>query len=259
MDFEILEKLNGFNHIKFEERRHLYTIGDRKLTSVTTLLKGLEPEKDWGEIAFKYSLKHGETTEYWIEKWKQEGIMGSEKGSEFHLYAENSLANKVYLPNEIKLGQVQDKCKMLDIDIRRALKKMMMMWDVFWLQASPNLVPVRSEFIIGDEDFGIGGMIDQLFWNIKMMELQIWDWKTNKAIKTANRYQSFLNPISHLDECEFNKYSLQIGIYKYILEKNLGLEIGNCYIGHFHENNDTYKILKTRGMEKEVQLILNAA
>lgn len=258
MDIEILEKLNGFNHVKFEEKRHIYMIGEKKLTSVTTLINQLKPEKDWDEIALKYSLKNGDTPEYWREKWKQEGIIGSEKGSEFHLYAENSLANKIYIPNESKLLDTQRRCELTEVNIVQALKKMMLMWNVFWVQAGVNLIPVRSEFITGDEELGIGGMIDQLFWNVKMKEFQIWDWKTNKEIKMSNKYQHLKHPLSHLDECEYNIYSLQIAIYKYIIEKNLGIKIGSCYIGHFNERNDSYKILKTRNLDNEVKTLFAA-
>jgi hypothetical protein len=258
MDFEIIEKLNGFNHIKFNDADHTYTVGDIILTSVTTMLKSLKPEKDWDTIAFKYSLKNGETAEYWKLKWKQEGLMGREKGSMFHLYAEDSIDNKIYIPPIDKINLIQEQCSLVEVEMEKALKKITLMWDVFWFQAKENLVPIRSEFITGDVELGIGGMIDQLFWNKKMKEIQVWDWKTNKVIKKHNKYQSFTEPISHLDECEYNEYSLQLAIYKYILEKNLGLKIGNCYIGHFNENNDTYKVLKTRDMEREVQTLLAA-
>ena len=157
MNYEIIEKLNGFNHVLFEENRHVYMIGDRKLSSVTALIKKFESDKDWNQIAYSY---------------------------------------------------------------------------------------------------GMGGMIDQIFWNTKMQELQIWDWKTNKKIAASNKYNSFKSPISHVEECEYNKFSLQLSAYKHIIEKNLGLVIGSCYIVHFNTNNEKYKIMKTRDFEKEVKLML---
>lgn len=260
MDFEILEKLNAFTNVEFEEKRHIYTIGKQQLTSVTTLLKKFSPDKDWQEIAEKYAAKNGETAEHWQKQWKQEGTIGREKGSEFHLYAEMSLANKVHDFDMEKMVRITEECDLVThFEPYRAMKKMKMMWDVFWLQAQGVLIPVRSEFVMGDAELGIGGMIDQLFWNTKMQELQIWDWKTNKKIGMSNKFQNFKAPIQYLDECEYNTYSLQIGIYKYIFEKNVGIKIGTCYIGHFHELNDTYKIIKARDMSKEVELILNVA
>jgi hypothetical protein len=260
MDFEILEKLNGFNHVVFEERRHIYTIGDKKLTSVTTLLKQFEEEKDWDEIATKYAAKNGETPEYWRDLWKQEGSIAGVKGDELHKYGEYSMANKIYDINVERVALENDKCDKIDwFEPWKVMKKLKMMWDVFWLQANGTLIPVRSEYIVGDEEIGVGGMVDQLFWNTKMKELQIWDWKTSKKIARHNDWNKLTGVLSHLDECEWNKYSLQIGIYKYIIKKNLGLDIGTCYIGWFNEKNDTYKIIKARDLDKEVEQIFQAA
>jgi hypothetical protein len=242
MDFEIIEKLNGFNHVKFEDKRHIYTIGDKQLTSVTTFLKKFEPDKDWNEIATKYGAKHGIHPDEVLANWAEEGRIGGEKGSEFHLYAELAVSSKVYL-----------------YDTEKMPKELADMWDEFWEEAKGNLIPVRSEFVMGDEDYGLGGMIDQIFWNVKMQELQIWDWKTNKKIAMSNKYQSFKHPIAYIDECEYNKYSLQLALYKYIIEKNLGLKIGSCYIVHFNTNNDKYKIMKTLDLRKEVERMLIAA
>jgi ATP-dependent exoDNAse (exonuclease V) beta subunit len=256
MDFEILERLNRFSNVKFEEKRHIYTIGDTQLKSTTTLIKEFEPLKDWNEIARRYALKNGESAQYWAELWRQEGVIASEKGTQLHLYAENKLANKVYEFDWLALELINKECDLIELDTEKTMNKLKLMFDVFWFQARANLVPVRSEFVVGDEELGIGGMVDQLFWNTKMSELQIWDWKTNKKIATSNKYQRFTGALSHLEECEFNKYSLQLSIYKYIIKKNLGLEVKNCYIGHFNEKNDTYKILKTKDLHKEVELIL---
>lgn len=256
MDFSIIEKLNGFNHILFDESKHLYTIGDRKLTSVTTLLKKYETEKDWDEIATKYAIKHVLDPKDVRQKWKDEGTVASFKGSEFHLYAENALANKLY-NTKVPDSTIQNICLKLEYNYPQAIKKLLMMWKVFWFQAKENLVPVRSEFIVGDVESGVAGMVDQLFWNKKEQELQIWDWKTNKKIAKQNKYQKLLGPFSHLDECEYNKYSIQLQTYKHIIQKVLGIEIGSCYICWFNENNDSYKIFKTIDLQDEVGQMLS--
>ena len=239
MNFEIIEKLNGFNHVLFEENRHVYMIGDRILSSVTTLIKKFESDKDWDDIAYKYGLKHDIHPDDVLEMWSKEGKIGGDKGSEFHLYAEYAVSNKKYI-----------------CDIFKITSELTDMWDEFWNDHKHYLIPVRSEFVMGDEDYGMGGMIDQIFWNTKIQELQIWDWKTNKKVAKSNRWNNFKHPISHIQECEYNKFSLQLSTYKHIIEKNLGLVIGSCYIVHFNTNNDKYKIMKTRDFEKEVKLML---
>jgi hypothetical protein len=253
------EILDSFGHIDFNEEKHLYTIGDQKLTSVTTLIKQFEEEKDWVEIAYNYSLKNGETPEYWLEKWGQEQTIGGEKGSEFHLYAEGWMKDEKYPLKGDMLDFITELNPLPEIDVRKAVARLRCMFDLFWLEASKNLIPLRSEHIVGCAELGVAGMIDQLFWNKKMKELQVWDWKTSKKIATSNKYNKFLAPIGHLDECEYIKYSLQISIYKHILQKILGITVGSCYIGWFYENNESYKIMKARDLNKEAELILQAA
>jgi ATP-dependent exoDNAse (exonuclease V) beta subunit len=102
-------------------------------------------------------------------------------------------------------------------------------------------------------------MIDQLFYNVKAKEFQIWDYKTNKAITTKNDYKKrMLNELWHLDECEFNTYSLQLGLYKKIIEENTNIKIGSSYICWVNEVNDTYKPMKVANMDSEINKIWSA-
>jgi hypothetical protein len=240
IDFNVVEKLNCFKDVKFDEEPHLYTRGSQDLISVTTLIKKYETEKDWDDIAQRYAIKNFMDKDEVLDMWEKERNLGSSKGTEFHKLVELWYSNKLYTP-----------------DYSVMPKKLENMFYAFWLESNPHLIPVRSEFVVASEN--VAGMIDMLFWNKKMQELQIWDWKTNKKIATHNKYQSFTGLLSHLDECEYNKYSLQLSTYKYIFEKYVGIPIGNCYIGWFFDGNDIYKLFKIKDLSKEAEIILNAA
>jgi hypothetical protein len=84
---------------------------------------------------------------------------------------------------------------------------------------------------------GICGQSDLV--EVVNSKVNIIDYKTNKEIKT----ESFKNwegisdkmshPISHLDDCNFNHYALQLSIYMYIILKhNRKLKPGKIYIHH---------------------------
>ena len=137
-------------------------------------------------------------------------------------------------------------------DVKKDFDKIKDMFHKFYDDCYGKLIPIKSEVIVGDEGFKICGMVDQLFWNNKADELQIWDWKTNKEIKRNNRWQQFKDPISHLDVCEFNTYSLQLSLYKYLIEKNTNLKLGDSYIVWFNEKNETYEPIKCRDYREEV-------
>ena len=88
--------------------------------------------------------------------------------------------------------------------------------------------------------------------------MQIWDWKTNKKLRMSNEYNKKLKGIlSHLDECEYTIYSLQLSIYREIIKKKTNLDIGKTYIVWFFEDNDDYKVIECLDLSKESKLILD--
>ena len=65
----------------------------------------------------------------------------------------------------------------------------------------------------------------------------IGDWKTNKRIytKSFNNQLGTAKATSHLMDCNFIHYSLQLSMYKYILTKYYGLNIDKLFIIHLAE------------------------
>ena len=127
----------------------------------------------------------------------------------------------------------------------------------FYSDIKGKLLPIKSEFIVGDEDYMLCGMVDQIFYNKKKKEFQIWDWKTNTKLKMENGFQKLIGPLAHLDDCEYTKYSLQLGIYKHIIEKNTNLKFGDSYITWFNENNKSYEVIECLRLEKEIKDMLD--
>lgn len=244
---DILE-LSKFNHIKYLDEPHLYFINETQQTSATTFIGQFKPKFKTQEIAEKYAKKHGKTVREVLDDWDFKREFSTFKGSLFHDYVENYLANKIY-PYDPK-----NAVKEFGVDvITEPFEKLKEMFWKFYAHSKENLIPIKSEWVIGDEELGLCGMIDQFYYNKKAGEYQIWDWKTNKAINDKNDYgEKFKHPIEHLDVCELNTYSLQLSLYKYIIHKNTNLKVGDCYIAWFHEKNDTYKIIKVKDLTDEI-------
>ena len=114
-----------------------------------------------------------------------------------------------------------------------------------------RMISIASELVIGDLEYNLGGMIDQVFYNKKSGKIELWDWKTNEKIDSDSRY-TFNAPISHVPSSKLEEYSLQLSLYKHIIEKNTNLEIGDCYLTWFNENNQSYKVFKCHDYSKEV-------
>ena len=64
------------------------------------------------------------------------------------------------------------------------------------------------------------GTIDMLAYNLKKGCYSIIDWKTSKKFDQGNSFTPYMKPpFEHVLSCNTNEYSLQLSLYKYILEK----------------------------------------
>lgn len=237
--FEIFEELDKFNEILFDEDSHTYTYRDKKCISTTSLISKYKKEFDVEFQAEKYAKKHGLEYDDVVKEWDDKRIASIIKGTHLHKYMELRFSNKIYNPGDELLGP-----------------ELKSIGDKFYNDSVGRLIPVRMELVVGDYDLGLCGMIDKLFYNVKKKELQIWDYKTNKEINTYSKFKNRMtNGLNHIQECEFNTYSIQLAIYKKIIEKNTNLKLGNSYICWINEINDTYKVFQTLPMTNEVDYI----
>ena len=248
---DIVNELAKFNHIKFYDEKHKYFIGEKEMVSTTKLISKYKQPFDSDYWSKKKADERGITKEEILKEWKYKSDFSCEKGTAFHEYAENYLNNKIFPYPYDRIKKVLG-----ENDVKKDYDILVKQFDKFYEDSYGKLLPVKSELIVGDEELGICGMVDQLFFNEKSGNIEIWDWKTNKDIKTGNRWQQFLEPLNHLDVCELNTYSLQLSIYKYIIEKNTDLKLGDCYIAWFNQKNETYKIYKCFDFRKEIIKIL---
>lgn len=239
---ELILELNKFNGIVFNELAHSYHYNGVKCTSVTQLISNYKKKFETEIIASKYALKNGLSIDEVLTDWDLKRDTANARGTELHKYAELKFACKEYDVSE----------EQLSTDLKSKI-------DSFYEMSKGRLIPVASELIVGDSDKSLCGMIDQIFYNVKAEEFQIWDYKTNKEINTHSKYKNkMINGLEHLQECEFNTYSLQLAIYKRIIERNTNIRLGSSYICWINECNETYKTFKMNDMTNEVNLIFDS-
>lgn len=259
-----MELFTKFNEIKFHDDVHKYYLGDKNLISVTTILHKYQEEFDsyyWSNIK-KHEL--GMTQDEVLNYWKALNLKSQIKGSAVHNYIELLYNNKVYKYDDAvaleKLGQ--ENIKILELKgegkIKDEFEIVKTYVDNFYADSFGKLIPIKTEFVVFDKEWEIAGMMDMLFWNVKKQCFQIWDWKTNKEINTQTKYNSKLkHVVSHLDDCEFEIYSLQLTTYKRILERNTNIKIDGCYIVWFNEVNDNYKIIECNDYSTEINMMMS--
>lgn len=92
-------------------------------------------------------------------------------------------------------------------------------------------VPIANEFIVYDQENGICGTIDMIGYNTKKDCYSIIDWKTSKKFDQGNNFNDYMKPpFGHIQACNTAEYSLQLSLYKYILEKHTSIRIGEMVL-----------------------------
>ena len=184
---KITRELAKFNNIKFHDQDHVYYMKGVKTKSVTSIIGQYKHPFDKEYWSKKKADERGITKEEILKEWKYKADFSCERGSAFHEFAENYLTNKVFPFPEYKITNILGSKENM-LECKEGVFKIIDMFKKFYDDSNRKLIPVRAEVVVGDEEWGVTGMIDQLFFNEKSKQLEIWDWKTNKDIKKAIKY-----------------------------------------------------------------------
>lgn len=219
------EKLSFFRDSKFSfvEESHTYTYDRLKLDSVTTFLKN-----------FKEPFQR----DYWIkEKARQRGVDPSVIENEWTSAANKStkLGTNVHKWIEDFWSGMNPEMPDDTEEVERINK-----FKELYESKFKNLVPLQSELKIFSKKWRLAGTIDQpfLMWDEKREKILflIGDWKTNKEFKhdqhPKGRYKKLLRPFHTLYENQHNEYSIQISLYRLIIEEELGIETESGFLVH---------------------------
>lgn len=120
-----------------------------------------------------------------------------------------------------------------------------------------KMTPYRTEQYVFDEDVKVCGAIDMLFCDpTDSKNVYIYDWKRSKKISKSNHFEKGLRCLSHLDNCNFNTYSLQLNTYKYILESKYDYTVVGMALVVLHPNHSGYKVIEVSDMQADIHRIL---
>lgn len=157
------------------------------------------------------------------EIWKAEGDRSIELGNFYHDQRETDL------------------CSLETMEIREFELPIIKPLFIEGIKHAPNqiLTPgIYPEHLVMLKSAGIIGQSDRV--DVFPDDyVDIHDYKTGKEIKTKGytnwegKVSKMLSPIAHLDDCNFNHYSIQLSLYMYIiLRHNPKLKPGKMFIHH---------------------------
>lgn len=250
---KIIEELNRFNDILFDDTVHSYIskTKDIKYSSVTGLVSSLETF-DKISIANKQADELGVLPSDILNTWEIKKEYASDLGSEVHKHIE------LYWQNKIYFGDINifNKWKDLGYDMQSDFILRCAYYNEYHKSLSNNFITLKNEFVIYDENYGIAGMIDLLCYEKSTSNIYIFDWKTSKEIKKENHYQKMNFPLAKYDNCNFIAYSLQLSMYKTILELNTSLKIKDMYLIKISKDMPC-KAYKCLNLQKEAIDLMN--
>ena len=270
------------NNIRFYEKGHKYEVlTDKKVkyTSVTTFVHYQFPKFDANAVieTMMQSKGWGPDHKYWGQTpeqikagWIKNGTAVSTAGTNLHYKIECFMNNdklekgysnkdllKYYLNNQSNQNQANQDQNQTNIILDKNVNDNDIEWNYFinFLKDHPDLKPYRTEWKVYDEDIKISGCIDMVYENPDGT-LSIYDWKRSKEITTTNTWNKFaLTPcLKHIPDTNFWHYSLQLNIYKTILEEKYNKTIKDLYLVRFHSNNEeqTYELLPVPFLKQEI-------
>lgn len=111
-----------------------------------------------------------------------------------------------------------------------------------------KLRPYRTEWTIYSVPLQLCGSVDILYEYVDQVDhgdgkkhLVMADWKRSKKINLYNSYQSgAISCTACAGDCNYVHYSIQLSLYKYILEQYYDVVIDAMYLVVLHPNQDRY-------------------
>jgi ATP-dependent exoDNAse (exonuclease V) beta subunit len=235
--------------ITFDEPTHIYTIhgSSEGIISCTKFLHEFFPHFDAKSTIRKMmkspkwpqSKWYGMTAEQIENAWSANGKEASTAGTAMHLAIEQFLNDSEYAIADGVKETPEWKYFMN-----------------FWREHGDDLEPYRTEWEVWSQEHKLCGSIDMIFRRKSDGKFLIYDWKRSKEIRTSNEYGSGFGPVSHLPDCNYWHYSLQLNVYRWILENLYRCEVADMYLLILHPDNKNYRRIRLNRLEEEVEDML---
>jgi uncharacterized protein (UPF0297 family) len=247
-------------NIEFYADEHKYIIcGDPSYISVTTFVHRCIEEFDADKIIAKMMSS---------KKWCQSKYYGMtvdeiKAGWDKNRDEASSAGTKLHYDIECFYNEIDNKNDSVE-------------WSYFmkFKEDFGHLVPYRTELKVYHEELKLVGTIDMLFLGednndahmgqdagIKGVSphLLIYDWKRSKEIVKTTAFNKWMKPdcLSHLPDTNFWHYSLQLNIYKAIIELKYGKKVDGIYLVCLHPNNKngSYQRIRCADLSEEVAVL----
>jgi hypothetical protein len=213
--------------ITFDPVEHKYWVDGEEYNGVTSWLKNFVPKFDRERISKLLAFRRGVLQKCVLDEWDESVFYGKLVHGAFE---------DLLLTGEIKKEAEEE------------------IHGIITLYELLELTPIRSEWVIYNEDIKRASAIDGVFLN-KKGEVVIVDIKTYKEM-TFDGYKgkTMFSPLDHLPDSKYWMTCLQIGVYDNWLRKYYDVPVSDKhYI--FHVNRDVVDYHESFNLSSEVEQI----
>ncbi|CAE7546679.1 unnamed protein product, partial [Symbiodinium sp. CCMP2456] len=149
-----------------------------------------------------------------LQQWQLCGRDAADRGTEAHY--------------QIELWLNRDGCRLEEIEVQHSLQFMALL-------AQSGAKAFRTEWRIFGEEEDLAGSID-FAARLPHGGLVLVDWKRSDKLEKGlrNAFRRMAAPFEHLHDCKGAVYSLQLNLYRWILEKYYGEKISSMILVSVH-------------------------
>ena len=168
-------------------------------------------------------------------QWNASGAVASGAGTKLHDRIERFMNNGAlfggYTHGDLIAATMQQT------DIRDDAPE----WGFFldFVRSHPEMKPYRTEWVVYSPNLKIAGSIDMVYEN-EDGSLAIYDWKRSKDIAKTNDWgRTATTPgATHIPDCNFWQYSLQLNLYRKIVELHYGKRVTKLCLVQLHPDHE---------------------
>lgn len=221
---------------------------DIKLTHVTDIVASHFPKFNDDNVInkmkksayWKSSKYYGMTDQEIKDQWKTKRDQAADLGTRLHIAISDFIDYEIH-SDDLDIGTEFEYFKNY-------------LSDLLTVELSFNRY--RVDWEIYSEEHKIIGKPNLILSNSRN-DIKIIHFTRSKTISKSNPFSSAFEPISHMDDCNFNIFSLKLNLYRKILESCYNKHVVSINLVVCHPDNSKYDIYDIPFLEKETDIIWN--
>lgn len=209
-------------NFQFDEASHTYTYVDpttgrpiQTFKSVTGFISQFKEKFDSDFWAKRKAAASGKTKQEVLNEWKAISDTAMDLGTIVHKWIEDFYSG-------LEPATPEDPIVLERVEQFKQL----------YAERLHKLRPVRQEFRLFSRKWGLAGTTDAIF--ALGSDFYVGDWKTNKKFTTdkdsLGRRKKLLWPFEDLWENSLNSYSIQLSLYRLILQEEAGFTTNGAFL-----------------------------